>query len=153
MTFCTLHGFYEPCPQCEGTPIVWEIPIVAYGKETGKLRISEGEATFDGEFHIASVPTSMPTTYRVVTVESPAPAAVIVPAEKPWPEPPDPALTERIAAIFPSVYEQLMQIPKWREAANQGLRLHNRAVAMSKDENVSYAEALERITKDKPSEV
>ena len=51
--FCRRHGFYGACPSCSGEEVVWEIPVVNYGVETGTLRVSaQGEPQVIGSLHM-----------------------------------------------------------------------------------------------------
>ena len=144
MSFCHQHGFYD-CPVCAGEPIEWTIPVVnsKTGEQTGTIRISEqGDAAVIG--HI-----DWPVgewEYTDVVQKTPSPALVVeAPPSLVVHEPPDPKLARSLEGLIPSIYEQMMKIPRWRKAAGRGRRLHEQALELAEEKGVSYQEALESL--------
>ena len=148
--FCHLHGYYD-CPVCAGKPMEWLIPIVTNGVETGMVTITEqGDASVIGTLKVpwsessdAFIPYSPHPPAKEIHV-----VAVADPIEVPLPqEYPNPRLAEQIAASFSgSIFERMMENPRWRKAAAKGREIHERAVTLSKKEDIPYPEAIRLLT-------
>ena len=58
----------------------------------------------------------------------------------------DGTLTARIAAMFSrSVFDLLMEDPKWRDAAARGRRIHEDALRLAESREIPYEEAIRRL--------
>jgi|SRR5215471_9652440 len=139
-TWCPQHGFYD-CPVCRGEPVEWVIPVIndRTGEQTGTVTLTEqGDVTVVGH-----VGWSEPLSFRTVT-RTPEPVVTAV-APIVVHEPPDPDLTTRLQSLMPSVYEQMMSVPRWREAARKGREIHERAEKLSQEEGIPYREAIKRL--------
>ena len=132
----------------------WLIPIVTNGVETGMVTITEqGDASVIGTLKVpwsesadAFIPYSPHPPAKEIHV-----VAVADPIEVPLPEiyhePPDGRYAEEIAALFSgSIFERMMENPRWRKAAAKGREIHERAVTLSKKEDIPYPEAIRLLT-------
>jgi hypothetical protein len=124
------------------------IPIInsLTGEQTGTISVSEdGVAVITGTIQAPWGNIEQP----IVVMSPELPPYVLVQEAVPLDiEPPDPQLTETLAEVFPSTYERLLAEPRWAKAAEKGLAIHFRALTLSEEEGVPYAEAIKRAAEE-----
>lgn len=143
--FCRQHAYYD-CPICAGEKLVWVIPIMDGNMvQTGEMRLSEDwDSEIVGTLHVPWEQGEVVFTPTRVSEREHLPVRELAPRPgpsrsetRPTHEPPDPALGARLQTDF------LMAEPRYREAIARGRKVHEDALALSKERGIPYAEAIQ----------
>lgn len=140
-TFCRIHAFYD-CPICRGEEIVWTIPVYSGSQKTGEIKIREnGHTDVLGQVHL---PSGELGGYfldeKVFVAPTPEPVTILTP-----PMPGSPELAQQLAdSLNRSIFDEMLLEPKWQEAAQRGLKVHEDALELVDKEGIAYQDAIER---------
>ena len=160
--FCRQHAFYS-CPICRGEDVSWVIPIenAVTGQQTGTLILAEsGAVTIMGEPSLPEPPQTVFMHIPAVSERERHPVREVPPTPGPSrSETAKPTLTvltdrrrptpQQIAAVAALFRDDSWQNePRHVEAAAKGRAIHEKALKLSEDGSISYADAIKRVVEE-----